>query len=50
MPQDLIVWVVVVWFVLFLVLGQNVATVLFASGMVGVALWVGPQVFPGILT
>ena len=49
MPQDLIVWVVVVWFVLFLVLGQNVATVLFASGMVGVALWVGPQVFPGIL-
>ena len=49
MPQDLIIWVVVAWFLLFLVLGQNVATVLFGSGMVGIALWVGPQVFPGII-
>ena len=49
MPQDLIIWVVVAWFLLFLVFGQSVATVLFASGMVGIALWVGPQVFSGII-
>ncbi len=49
MPQDLIIWVVVLWFVLFLVLGQHVATVLFASGLLGIALWVGPQVFAGII-
>lgn len=49
MPQDLIIWVVVLWFVLFLVLGQHVATVLFASGLLGIALWVGPQVIGGII-
>ena len=49
MAQDLIIWVVGLWFVLFLVLGQNVATVLFASGLLGIALWVGPQVFAGII-
>ena len=26
MPQDLIIWVVVIWFALFLLLGQHVAT------------------------
>lgn len=49
MEQDLIVWTVAFWFVLFLVLGQHVATVLFASGMVGIYLWIGPQVFEGII-
>jgi tripartite ATP-independent transporter DctM subunit len=49
MPQDLVIWVVVLWFVLFLILGQHVATVLFASGLLGIALWVGPQVFAGII-
>ena len=49
MPQDLVIWVVVLWFVCFLVLGQHVATVLFASGLLGIALWVGPQVFGGII-
>ena len=49
MPQDLIIWVVVLWFVLFLVLGQHVATVLFASGLLGIAFWVGPQVIGGII-
>ncbi len=49
MEQELIIWVAAFWFVLFLVLGQNVATVLFATGMVGIFLWVGPQVFRGIL-
>ena len=49
MPQGLIIWVVVLYFVLFLVLGQHVATVLFASGLLGIALWVGPQVFDGII-
>ncbi|HIE93592.1 MAG TPA: TRAP transporter large permease subunit [Acidobacteria bacterium] len=49
MSQDLVIWVVVLWFVVFLVLGQHVATVLFASGLLGIALWVGPQVFDGII-
>ena len=49
MPQDLIIWVVVIWFALFLLLGQHVATVLFASGLLGISLWVGPQVFAGII-
>lgn len=49
MPQDLIIWVVVLWLLLFLVLGQHVATVLFASGLLGIGLWVGPQVFEGII-
>ena len=49
MPPDLIIWVVVLWFVLFLVFGQHVATVLFGSGLLGIALWVGPQVFAGII-
>ncbi len=49
MEQELIIWIAAFWFVLFLVLGQNVATVLFATGMVGIFLWVGPHVFRGIL-
>jgi C4-dicarboxylate transporter DctM subunit len=49
MLQTLAIWVVVVWFVLFLALGQNVATVLFGAGLLGIALWVGPQVFPGLV-
>ena len=49
MSQGLIIGVVVLYFVLFLVLGQHVATVLFASGLLGIALWVGPQVFDGII-
>jgi len=49
MPQDLVIWIVALWFVFFLILGQHVATVLFASGLLGIALWVGPQVFAGII-
>ncbi len=49
MEQELIIWIAAFWFVLFLVLGQNVATVLFATGMLGIFLWVGPHVFRGIL-
>ena len=37
------------WFALFLLLGQNVATVLFGTGIVGVYLWAGPRVLDGIL-
>lgn len=37
------------WFVIFLVLGQNVSTVLLGTGLVGVALWTGPRVFDGII-
>ena len=49
MSQTAIVWFVGGWFALFLLLGQNVATVLLGSGLVGVALWVGPRVFDGII-
>lgn len=43
------IWVVLFWFLAFLVLGQNVATVLFGAGMVGIALYVGTDVFGGII-
>ena len=49
MSQDLIIGVVIVWFALFLLLGQSVATVLFSAGLLGIALWVGPDVFAGII-
>ena len=49
MSQTAIVWFVGGWFALFLLLGQNVSTVLLGSGLVGVALWVGPRVFDGII-
>lgn len=49
MSQTAILWFVVAWFTVFLVLGQNVATVLLGSGVVGVALWVGPRVFDGFI-
>lgn len=49
MPPGLVIGVVILYFVLFLVLGQHVATVLFASGLLGIALLVGPQVFDGIV-
>lgn len=40
---------VTVWFALFLVLGQNVATVLFGAGMVGIAVLMGTRLFDGLL-
>lgn len=49
MSQSLVPYVVLVWFVVFLLLGQNVATVLLGSGIVGIALWIGPRVFNGII-
>nr|MBF0685197.1 TRAP transporter large permease subunit [Pseudomonas sp.] len=49
MSQSLVPYVVLVWFVVFLLLGQNVSTVLLGSGIVGIALWIGPRVFNGII-
>ena len=49
MSQSLILWAVGAWFTIFLLLGQNVSTVLLGSGVVGVALWIGPRVFDGII-
>jgi len=49
MSQAAILWFVGGWFVVFLLLGQNVSTVLLSAGIVGVALWRGPHVFDGIV-
>lgn len=49
MPKDLIIWIVALWFVAFLTLGQAVATVLLGAGIIGILLWTGPGVLGGIL-
>lgn len=49
MPQSAILWFVGGWFFLFLLLGQNVSTVLLGSGIVGIAMWMGTRVFDGIV-
>ncbi|WP_234266071.1 TRAP transporter large permease [Hydrogenophaga sp. NFH-34] len=49
MSQSLILWAVGAWFTVFLLLGQNVSTVLLGAGVVGVSLWIGPRVFDGII-
>src|SRR5690625_2377148 len=49
MSQDVVIWVVALWFVAFLVLGQAVATVMLGAGLVGIYFWIGPQVFSGII-
>lgn len=49
MSQTFISWFVIGWFLLFLLLGQNVATVLFGAGLVGIVLWVSPAVLDGIV-
>jgi C4-dicarboxylate transporter, DctM subunit len=49
MPKDMIIWFVGIWFTVFLVLGQAVATCLLGAGIVGIVLWVGPGVLNGIV-
>lgn len=49
MSHDLAIWVVALWFTLFLVLGQAVATVMIGAGIVGIYLWTGPKVLAGII-
>ncbi|WP_342641541.1 TRAP transporter large permease [Rhodoligotrophos ferricapiens] len=49
MSQSLTIWLVAFWFVIFLVLGQAVATVLLGAGIVGIVLWAGPRVLTGII-
>lgn len=49
MSPPLILWFVAGWFTVFLLLGQNVSTVLLGTGLVGLGLWMGPRVFDGII-
>jgi len=49
MDKSSILLFVGTWFGLFLLLGQNVASVLLGSGLVGIALWIGTRVFDGII-
>ena len=49
MPKDLIIWLVGAWIVVFLFLGQAVATTLLGAGIVGIVLWTGPGVLAGIV-
>lgn len=49
MDHSTILFLVAAWFSLFLILGQNVSTVLLGSGLVGIWLWTGPRVFSGII-
>lgn len=49
MSHEVIIFVVIAWFALFLLLGQHVATVLFGTGIVGVLLWTGSRVLGGVL-
>ena len=37
------------WFAIFLILGQNVATVLMGAGLVGIYVLMGPRLFDGLL-
>lgn len=49
MAYNLIILAVIAWFTLFLVLGQNVATVLFGAGFLGIVLLLGPGVLNGLV-
>jgi C4-dicarboxylate transporter DctM subunit len=49
MSKDLIIWFVAIWFVVFMTLGQAIATCLLGAGMMGILLWVGPGVLYGIV-
>lgn len=49
MTHTFILWFVAFWFAAFLLLGQNVSTVLFGAGLVGMYFWVGPRIFDGII-
>ncbi|MGM0585351.1 MAG: TRAP transporter large permease [Pseudomonadota bacterium] len=49
MSQHESLFLVAVWFGLFLVLGQSVATVLMGAGLVGIAVLMGTRLFDGLL-
>lgn len=49
MAKELIIWIVGLWFFVFLMLGQAIATVLLGAGIVGILLWTGPGVLGGIV-
>lgn len=49
MSNTVVIWIVLAWFAMFIGLGQNVATVLFGAGMIGIAMIVGVDVMGGLL-
>lgn len=49
MSQHESLFLVAVWFGLFLVLGQSVATVLMGAGLAGIAVLMGTRLFDGLL-
>jgi C4-dicarboxylate transporter, DctM subunit len=49
MSHQIIIWVVLLGFAGSMVLGTTVASVLMAAGLLGITLWVGPQVLYGML-
>ena len=49
MSATTVIWIVIAWFAVFLALGQNVATVLFGAGIVGIALYIGVGPLGGII-
>jgi len=49
MAQSAILLLVGAWFLVFLLLGQNVSSVLLGAGLLGIALWRGPRVLDGIV-
>ncbi|WP_328185470.1 TRAP transporter large permease [Marinobacter sp. OP 3.4] len=49
MSATSVIWIVIAWFAVFLALGQNVATVLFGAGIVGIALYIGIGPLGGII-
>ncbi|MBM1143006.1 TRAP transporter large permease subunit [Alcanivorax sp. ZXX171] len=49
MSSTIVIWIVIAWFAIFLALGQNVATVLFGAGIVGIALYIGIAPLGGII-
>lgn len=49
MSSTVAIWIVAGWFVVFLALGQNVATILFGAGIVGIGLYIGMGPLGGII-
>ena len=42
MPHEVVIGLFIAWFILFLVAGQTVCTVLWGAGLIGIVLWTGP--------
>ena len=49
MDHSLIFTLVILWVIVFFMLGQAVATVMMGAGFLGLALWLGPKTLMGIV-